>query len=38
MTRATSLTHWGAFTADMRGGDIAAVTPFAGDTDPSAHA
>jgi biotin/methionine sulfoxide reductase len=35
MTRATSLTHWGAFTADMRGGDIAAVTPFAGDTDPS---
>ena len=31
----TSLTHWGAFTADMRAGDIAAVTPFATDLDPS---
>lgn len=36
MTRPpTSLTHWGAFSADMHAGDIAAVTPFAGDTDPS---
>jgi biotin/methionine sulfoxide reductase len=31
----TSLTHWGAFTAGMEGGDIASVTPFDGDTDPS---
>ncbi len=35
MTRATSLTHWGAFTADVRDGDIAAVRPIAGDDDPS---
>ena len=31
----TSLTHWGAFSADVRGGDIAAVRPFDGDADPS---
>ncbi len=31
----TSLTHWGAFTADVRDGDIASVAPFAGDADPS---
>ncbi|ORA28245.1 molybdopterin guanine dinucleotide-containing S/N-oxide reductase [Mycobacterium aquaticum] len=31
----TSLTHWGAFTARVDAGDIAAVTPPAGDTDPS---
>lgn len=31
----TSLTHWGAFTADVRDGDIAAVAPFDGDADPS---
>lgn len=31
----TSLTHWGAFTADVRGGDIASVRPDAGDADPS---
>lgn len=31
----TSLTHWGAFTARVDAGDIAAVTPLAGDTDPS---
>ncbi|OMC39263.1 molybdopterin oxidoreductase [Mycolicibacterium fortuitum] len=30
-----SLAHWGAFTADIAAGDIAAVTPMAGDTDPS---
>lgn len=30
-----SLAHWGAFTADLAGGDIAAVTPMSGDTDPS---
>ncbi|KAA0116030.1 molybdopterin guanine dinucleotide-containing S/N-oxide reductase [Mycolicibacterium sp. P9-22] len=34
MSRA-SLAHWGAFTADVRDGDIAAVTPQAGDADPS---
>jgi biotin/methionine sulfoxide reductase len=33
--RRTSLTHWGAFTADVRAGDIAAVIPFAGDAAPS---
>jgi biotin/methionine sulfoxide reductase len=33
--RATSLTHWGAFTADVRDGDIASVRPFDGDDDPS---
>ncbi|ART73805.1 molybdopterin oxidoreductase [Mycobacterium dioxanotrophicus] len=31
----TSLTHWGAFTARVDAGDITAVTPPAGDTDPS---
>ena len=31
----TSLTHWGAFSADMEAGEIAAVTPFDGDADPS---
>ncbi|OBB60623.1 molybdopterin oxidoreductase [Mycobacterium sp. 852013-51886_SCH5428379] len=30
-----SLTHWGAFRADVRAGDIAAVTPPPGDADPS---
>lgn len=30
-----SLTHWGAFTADVTDGEITGVTPFAGDTDPS---
>ncbi|WP_273732173.1 molybdopterin-dependent oxidoreductase [Mycolicibacterium septicum] len=30
-----SLAHWGAFTADLAGGDISAVTPLAGDADPS---
>jgi len=31
----TSLTHWGAFSADVQGGDITSVRPFAGDADPS---
>src|SRR6202165_5017043 len=31
----TSLTHWGAFSADVESGDIAAVTPLDGDDDPS---
>ncbi|MGV0815616.1 molybdopterin-dependent oxidoreductase [Mycolicibacterium boenickei] len=31
----TSLAHWGAFTADVEAGDITAVTPLAGDADPS---
>jgi biotin/methionine sulfoxide reductase len=31
----TSLAHWGAFSADVDGGDITSVTPLAGDTDPS---
>jgi biotin/methionine sulfoxide reductase len=31
----TSLTHWGAFTAEVRDGDIASVAPFDGDADPS---
>jgi len=35
MAAPTSLTHWGAFTADIEAGDIASVTPFDGDTDPS---
>ena len=30
-----SLTHWGAFSAEVVDGEIAAVTPFPGDTDPS---
>ncbi|MHA3022429.1 molybdopterin guanine dinucleotide-containing S/N-oxide reductase [Mycobacterium sp. BMJ-28] len=34
MSRA-SHSHWGAFTAEVRDGDIAAVTPMIGDTDPS---
>ena len=35
MAPRSSLTHWGAFTADVRDGDIASVRPFAGDDDPS---
>jgi biotin/methionine sulfoxide reductase len=31
----TSLTHWGAFTATVESGDIAAVSPLDGDADPS---
>ncbi|MBI3693015.1 MAG: molybdopterin-dependent oxidoreductase, partial [Mycolicibacterium aromaticivorans] len=31
----SSLTHWGAFRADVADGEIVAVTPFPGDTDPS---
>ncbi|MDT5017595.1 MAG: biotin/methionine sulfoxide reductase [Mycobacterium sp.] len=31
----TSLTHWGAFAAEMNSGDITSVTPLTGDTDPS---
>lgn len=31
----TSLTHWGAFAAEVSAGDIATVTPHADDTDPS---
>ncbi|MDT5278889.1 MAG: biotin/methionine sulfoxide reductase [Mycobacterium sp.] len=31
----TSLTHWGAFSADVESGDIASVAPLAGDGDPS---
>lgn len=34
MSRA-SLAHWGAFTAEISDGDIAAVTPQTGDADPS---
>ncbi len=30
-----SLTHWGAFNAEVADGEITAVTPFPGDTDPS---
>src|ERR1041384_5902713 len=30
-----SLAHWGAFTADVVDGDIAAVHPMRGDADPS---
>ncbi|MGA9375841.1 MAG: molybdopterin-dependent oxidoreductase [Mycobacterium sp.] len=30
-----SLAHWGAFRADVRAGEITAVTPAAGDADPS---
>ena len=33
--RPTSLAHWGAFSADVRDGDIASVHPVAGDADPS---
>jgi biotin/methionine sulfoxide reductase len=33
--RPTTLTHWGAFHADVAGGDIAAVTPPADDALPS---
>ena len=35
MAARTSLTHWGAFTAEVREGDLAAVRPFGGDADPS---
>lgn len=31
----TSMTHWGAFNARVRDGDIVAVTPFSADTNPS---
>ena len=31
----TSLTHWGAFAADVHDGDIASVRPLAADADPS---
>jgi biotin/methionine sulfoxide reductase len=31
----TSLAHWGAFAARVDGGEIASVTPFDGDSDPS---
>ena len=31
----TSLTHWGAFTASIAGGEITAVSPLPGDADPS---
>ena len=31
----TSLTHWGAFTADVDQGDIASVRPWHADADPS---
>lgn len=31
----TSLTHWGAFSAEVRDGDIASVRPDDGDVDPS---
>lgn len=34
-TVSTSLTHWGAFSADVVGGDIGAARPLAGDDDPS---
>ncbi len=34
MSRA-SLAHWGAFTAEVEAGDIAAVAPQTGDADPS---
>ncbi|MGE2836699.1 molybdopterin guanine dinucleotide-containing S/N-oxide reductase [Mycobacterium sp. SMC-4] len=34
-TPRSSLTHWGAFTATVADGDIAAVQPWNGDTDPS---
>nr|WP_313775339.1 molybdopterin-dependent oxidoreductase [Mycobacterium sp.] len=33
--RTGSLAHWGAFRADVRAGEITAVTPAAGDADPS---
>ncbi|MFC7671911.1 molybdopterin-dependent oxidoreductase [Mycolicibacterium sp. GCM10028919] len=35
MPRPASLTHWGAFTADVRDGDLASVSPAEGDADPS---
>lgn len=35
MPAPVSLTHWGAFAAEMRDGDIATVSPFEGDADPS---
>ncbi|HYJ54551.1 MAG TPA: molybdopterin-dependent oxidoreductase [Mycobacterium sp.] len=34
-TAQTSLTHWGAFTATVESGEVTAVTPLDGDTDPS---
>lgn len=35
MAPRTTLTHWGAFSADVRDGELAAVRPFDGDADPS---
>ena len=35
MAGSQSLTHWGAFTADVSGGDITSVRPLAGDSHPS---
>src|SRR3954463_349227 len=31
----TSATHWGAFSAQVRDGDIVSVAPISGDTNPS---
>jgi biotin/methionine sulfoxide reductase len=35
MASGSSLTHWGAFSADVRDGDIATVRSLPGDADPS---
>lgn len=35
MAARTSLTHWGAFSAEVHNGDLTAVRPFDGDADPS---
>jgi biotin/methionine sulfoxide reductase len=35
MASRTSLTHWGAFSADVHDGDISSVRPLGGDDDPS---
>jgi biotin/methionine sulfoxide reductase len=35
MAGRTSLTHWGAFSAEVRDGDLAVVRPVDGDADPS---
>lgn len=35
MASGSSLTHWGAFTADVTDGEITSVRPMAGDADPS---
>lgn len=34
-TRYSHASHWGVFEAEISGGEVAAVHPFAGDTDPS---